>query len=112
MPGWICGPSGTMCSVGWNMCCGVSALAVLHTPIVVIVFYLSTMLGGPDVSNCICACLNSACSSMLLVTHVDIPFNFAAEIDGDYSSAIFHAGSKLSSTLQPVLQLVFDICYS
>jgi hypothetical protein len=81
-------------------------------PIVVIVFYLSTMLEGPDVSNCICARLNSACPSMLLVTCVDTPFNFAAEIDGEYSSAIIHAGSKLSSTLQPVLQLVFDICYS
>jgi hypothetical protein len=26
-----------------------------NTPVVVIVFYLSTMLRGPDVSNCICA---------------------------------------------------------
>jgi hypothetical protein len=70
------------------------------------------MLGGPDVSNCICACLNSACTSMLLVTCVDIPFNFAADIDSDNSSAIIHAGSKLSSALQLVLQLVFDFCYS
>jgi hypothetical protein len=40
------------------------------------------------------------------------PFNFAADLDDDYSSAIIHAGSNLSSTLQPVLQLVFDISYS
>jgi hypothetical protein len=83
-----------------------------NTPVVVIVFYLSTMLGGPDVSTCICARLNSARPSTSLVTRVDVPFNFAADIEGDYSSAIIHAGNKLSSALQPVLQLVFDVCSS
>jgi hypothetical protein len=83
-----------------------------NTPVVVIVFYLTTVLGGPDVSNCICTCLNSACPSTLLVTCIDVPFNFAADIDGDYSSAIIHAGNKLSSTLQPVPKLVFDVYYA
>jgi hypothetical protein len=77
----------------------------LNTPIVVIVFYLSTIAGGAELGQRLCVSLDSVRPSTSLVTRVDAPFNFAQYGDNEdaYSLAIIRYGQQLSKALEPVL---------